>query len=118
MLDLSSELKKQSKQETRSSRIAEKERERNEMASTWKKQHEEQTATQNFSTLIQLQGLKLLKSFMDEEGSGEEATKAQDQTNAELKSCYEELSLKQSELQGQVENIQSSLTEILYLLKK
>lgn len=111
MIDISREIKKESKQETRSSRIAEKEKEKNEIASNLKKHQEDQTNSQNFSTLIQLQGLKLLKSFMDEE-SGE------DKAVAELKESYQQLNAKQETLETKVTEMQSSLSEILSLLKK
>jgi hypothetical protein len=111
MIDLSREIKKESKQETRSSRIAVKEKEKNDIANGLKKHHEEQTNTQNFSTLIQLQGLKLLKSFMDED-SGE------DKAVTELKQSYHELNTKHESLETKVTEIQSSLSEILSLLKK
>jgi hypothetical protein len=111
MLDISREIKAASKKETRSSRIAEKEKEKNELANNLKKHQEEQTNSQNFSTLIQLQGLKLLKSFMDED-SGE------DKVITELKESYQELNTKQESLETKVTEIQSSLDEILSLLKK
>lgn len=111
MIDISREIKKESKQETRSSRIAEKEKEKNEIASNLKKHQEDQTNSQNFSTLIQLQGLKLLKSFMDEE-SGE------DKAVTELKESYQQLNAKQETLETKVTEMQSSLSEILSLLKK
>lgn len=111
MLDVSREIKAMSKKETRSSRIAEKEKEKNELANNLKKHQEEQTNSQNFSTLIQLQGLKLLKSFMDED-SGE------DKVITELKESYQELNNKHESLETKVVEIQSSLAEIISLLKK
>lgn len=112
MIDLSREIKKESKQETRSSRIAVKEKEKNEIANGLKKHHEEQTNTQNFSTLIQLQGLKLLKSFMDEDSGEDKAV------IIELKDSYKQLNAKQESLETKVIEMQSSLLEILTLLKK
>ena len=77
-----------------------------------KKHPEEQTNSQNFSTLIQLQGLKLLKSFMDEDSGGE------DKAVLELKESYQQLNAKQETLETKVTEMQSSLSEILSLLKK
>ena len=111
MVEIAREIKKESKQETRSSRIAEKEREKNEIANNLKKHQEEQTNSQNFSALIQLQGLKLLKSFMEDE-SGE------DKAVTELKESYQQLNTKQDSLEVKVTEMQSSLSEILALLKK
>ena len=119
MLDISKQIKTESKKETRSSRIAEKEREKNEIASNLKKHQEEQTNTQNFSALIQLQGLKLLKSFMEEDdNNGGKNQQQQDQVNTELKECYQRLDTRQGVLEEKVDGIQSSLSEILTLLKK
>ena len=112
MVEIAREIKKESKQETRGSRIAEKEREKNEIATNLKKHQEEQTNSQNFSTLIQLQGLKLLKSFMDDDSSEDKPAVK------ELKQSYEQLNAKQESLESKVDEIQGSLFEILSLLKK
>lgn len=97
-----------------------REREKNEIASNLKKHQEEQTNTQNFSALIQLQGLKLLKSFMEEDDNKDERKnqQQQDQVNTELKECCQRLDTRQGVLEEKVDGIQSSLSEILTLLKK
>ncbi len=118
MVNVNKKIKSITKKEIRESTINRREEDKNHIASGIKSQLASQEQAQQFSQLIQLQGLKLLWKLMDEP---EEENKHQKDNNSKIEVVQKEVETVKLEINGinnKVTEMNTSLTQILSLLQK
>lgn len=102
MVRVANQIQKDTKPVVKSTRIQKRESE-----ASAKRLQEEQMSSQHLGTMIQLQGLKMLKNFMES-----------DDNDSEWKQAYVEMHQKQTAVENKVNTMQVSLDTILSLLKE
>ncbi len=117
IVNVNKKIKSITKKEIRESTINRREEDKNQIASGIKSQLASQEQAQQFSQLIQLQGLKLLQKLMDEP---EEENKLQKDNDKKIEVVQREVETVKLEINGinnKVTEMNTSLTQILTLLQ-